>query len=89
LDEHGFEWDGRVKYSPDHVLDLAWGGKDAFHNLWPLDTFTNSAAGRLHNFQQFVEFRLKTDPEDEVKRAPLSEPYFLKKFFKINEIRDP
>jgi hypothetical protein len=78
-----------VKYSPDHVFDLAWGGDDDIHNLWPLDTFTNSAAGRLHNFGQIVEFRFKDDPEDKVRLAALDHPHFVNKFFKVNEVRDP
>jgi hypothetical protein len=74
LDEHGFDWRG---WSPDHVFDLAWGGDNDFHNLWPLNSEVNRNAGRMHNFGQIVEYNLPTDDvNEEPRRAPLDHPNF-------------
>jgi hypothetical protein len=74
LADHDFDWRG---WSPDHVLDLAWGGDDEFHNLWPLRSDVNSNAGLMHSSRQFVEYNRPTDdPEQEPRRAPLNHPDF-------------
>ncbi|WP_255990863.1 eCIS core domain-containing protein [Chitinolyticbacter albus] len=40
----------------DHVVDLDWGGADAFDNLWPLDSDINQRAGSEQNLNQLVTF---------------------------------
>lgn len=48
LTELGFD---RSETQVDHVLDLQFGGKDEFRNLWPGDSTTNLAAGPKHENQ--------------------------------------
>jgi Domain of unknown function (DUF4157)/Bacterial protein of unknown function (DUF922) len=89
LEKHGYEGFSDGAYSPDHVLDLDWGGPDAFSNLWPLDRDTNSAAGRYHSFNQEVEFNLPDDPPEAAPRKEkLSYEFFRGRYFRIKKVAD-
>lgn len=90
LEEYGFEGFSDGEYSPDHVLDLDWGGPDSYANLWPLTRSTNVAAGRYHSFDQTVEFNLPDDPpEREPRNEKLSYVFFRGRYFKIKQVADP
>jgi hypothetical protein len=68
LAEEGYDpFESPVSESPDHVMDLFFGGKDTFRNLWPLDKDVNRSAGTWHRLQ-FVEYNYPSDPPTEPPR---------------------
>lgn len=83
LNEDGnFRWD---IYSPDHVLDLAFGGQDDFSNIWPMDRQMNALAGTWHS-QQPACYR--NSPKG--KPIPTSISQVPKgKWFKLTKVRSP
>jgi hypothetical protein len=97
LEEYGYEGFSDGGYSPDHVLDLYWGGPDNYSNLWPLDRETNAAAGLYHSSRQEVEFNLPDDPPEAAPRKQKlnyeepprrGEEYFRGRYFRIKQVAD-
>jgi hypothetical protein len=71
LVEEGYDgFEPPVSHSPDHVLDLFFGGADHFKNLWPLDKDVNASAGLYQQIQK-VKFNYPSDPETEPPREDI------------------
>lgn len=65
----------------DHVMDLAFGGHDVFHNLWPLDSSANTSAGARHGVAQHVDFTDERGaPQTDV---PITDPRLVGRWFLI------
>jgi hypothetical protein len=70
LNNCGFNW---ARKDADHVLDLGFGGKDDYDNLWPLVSSVNR---RAYNRKYYMNYRMiikKNDKESELR--PISELY--------------
>jgi hypothetical protein len=88
-------------YQPDHIHDLAYGGRDDASNLWPLLAETNMKAGRYHHHFQVVTFNFPDDgPDRKPRRAALDKEarddsgrrvgeFWTGRWFKITEVIPP
>lgn len=82
--EEGFEqWE---HYSPDHVLDLFFKGKDRFDNLWPLEREVNARAGTWHPGQPVC---YSDPPHFKPTWKALGTLELVGRWFVVKEVREP
>lgn len=67
----------------DHVLDLQYGGRDVFENIWPFDLGANRSAGARQT-HQVVTYR---DPQSsQVRAVEAGHPSLIGKWFRVTSV---